>query len=144
MMKVSVEPLKSADVEEAARLIASLPLYQDYGMNNEKAKAFLERALKDPNAEVLAAHEGTKIAGVAWFVKNGGFGRSGYLRLIAVAESYQCSGVGRRLIEDLESRHLAPHGIFILVTSTNEHARRFYDKLGYEKVGEIRDFVKKG
>jgi len=141
---MAVEALTSIDCNEAARLIAALPLFQQYDFNFERAKAALETALKDQNQECLVARENGKIAGVAWFVKDGGFARSGYLRLIAVAPKHQCSGVGKKLIAELESRYLTHNGIFILATSTNVHAREFYERLGYRKVGEIQDFVKKG
>ncbi len=134
----------SEDLDDTARLIASLPLYQQYGFTFEKAKEALEKASHELKSEVLIAREGKEITGVAWFVKDGGFARSGYLRLIAVALKHQCSGVGRKLIEDLESRYLEPNGIFILATSTNEHAREFYEKLGYRKIGEVPDLVKNG
>lgn len=142
--QIDVVSLSKDLLEECASLIAELTLYQQYDFTCDKALSALLSAMKDSRCELRVARVDGKTAGIAWFVAEGGFARSGYLKLIAVADEFQCSGVGRRLIEDLESRHLHPNGIFILASSTNAHAREFYEKLGYAKVGEIPDFVKPG
>jgi len=34
--------------------------------------------------------------------------------------------------------------VFLCVSDFNKGARRFYEKLGYETVGELRDYIIKG
>ena len=47
-------------------------------------------------------------------------------------------------MESLEREYLASHGIALLVTSENMGARQFYEKLGYEQVGLLPDYIKDG
>lgn len=136
--------LQESDTDAVARLISEDPLFQKYDYTYENAARHLKKTLSQPGQDLILLKEDGRIQGFAWFIKEGTFQRSGYLKLIVVAPDSQCRGVGRILLEELESRYLKPNGIFILVTSTNTHARSFYEKLGYRCVGEVKDFVKAG
>ncbi len=129
-------------LDDAARLVASLPLYQSYGLSESGARKGLASGLDDERAVMLAAVDGADLLGVAWFVRRGCFDRSGYLKQIAVSDAAQGRGVGKKLLGELEHRHLAEGGIVLMVTSSNTGARGFYERLGYTRVGEIAGYVR--
>jgi ribosomal protein S18 acetylase RimI-like enzyme len=69
----------------------------------------------------------------------------GYIRSIAVREDWRGRGLGGRLIGFAEARILRDHpNVFMLVSSFNPRAKALYERLGYEMVGELRDYVVRG
>jgi ribosomal protein S18 acetylase RimI-like enzyme len=69
----------------------------------------------------------------------------GYIRSVAVRDDWRGRGVGTRLIAFAETRILRDHpNVFMLVSSFNPRAKALYLKLGYEVVGELRDYIVRG
>jgi ribosomal protein S18 acetylase RimI-like enzyme len=62
-----------------------------------------------------------------------------------VAEEYRGKGYGTRILQFCE-RHILKYSpnIFICVSSFNQGALSLYTRLGFEKVGELKDFIKNG
>lgn len=87
---------------------------------------------RDPDL-FLVAEAGGKIIGSVV----GGFdGRRGLVYHLAVVESYRKHGLGRALMNELESR-LREKGClrcYLLVTKDNDTAIRFYESSGWEKM----------
>jgi ribosomal-protein-alanine N-acetyltransferase len=69
----------------------------------------------------------------------------GYIQAIAIKDVYRGAGYGSQLLQFCEDRILrySPN-IFICVSSFNHGAIQLYIKFGFELVGELKDFVKKG
>lgn len=137
-------PLTHSNITSAAQIIASIKLFQQYDYNFDRACRHLENAIVDETNDIITADEGGVLAGFAWVIKNGVFGRSPYLKLIAVDQKFARKGIGRMLMNTVEDRYLSPNGLFILTTSTNGDARKFYETRGYRDIGELKDFVKDG
>lgn len=74
-----------------------------------------------------------------------GLAGSPYVASIAVAEDRRGRGVGEQLLDFVEA-HFRPDArhLFLCVSSFNERARRLYERLGYEPVGEFQDYVVDG
>jgi ribosomal protein S18 acetylase RimI-like enzyme len=69
----------------------------------------------------------------------------GYIRSVAIREDWRGRGLGSRLIGFAETRILRDHpNVFLLVSSFNPRAKALYERLGYEVVGELRDYVLRG
>jgi ribosomal protein S18 acetylase RimI-like enzyme len=67
------------------------------------------------------------------------------VQLLGVAAEYRGCGVGRALIEFAEQRVFREvPNVFICVSDFNHEARAFYAKLGYDTVGELKDYVVSG
>lgn len=143
---VSVRDLRAADIDACAALVAKTPLFQPYGYGRDEAASDLRSAFAEAPGRLtmLAAEAGGSLVGFARFVIKGGFDRCGYLRLIVVDPDHTSGGVGRRLMEELEVRHLQPAGIILLCADDNPGAQRFYERLGYAQVGLLENYVKAG
>ena len=69
----------------------------------------------------------------------------GYVQLLGVAAEFRGQGVGKALIEFAEQRIFREtQNVFICVSDFNQDAQRFYARMGYERVGELRDFIVTG
>jgi len=100
--------------------------------------------LRDPAREVyvaLDAREG--VAGFAILVMGGAF--VGYIQSLAVRDAWRGRGLGTALIAFAERRILRETpNVFICVSSFNPGARRLYERLGYQVVGELLDYMVRG
>jgi ribosomal protein S18 acetylase RimI-like enzyme len=90
------------------------------------------------------AHINEKPCG-ALVIHRRGLASSPYVKSIVVSDEYRSHGVGAILMEFAENlfRNDAKH-IFLCVSSFNSRARAFYERLGYEAVGELKDYIIEG
>ena len=69
----------------------------------------------------------------------------GYLQAIYLDPAWRGNGIGSKAIGLCEERILRDgQNVFMCVSSFNERARRLYQRLGYEEVGSLRDFIVAG
>lgn len=97
----------------------------------------------DPQKQAFIAVENDSLAGFLVLDINGPF--KGYIQSVCVVPSRQGTGLGSRLIkfaEDLIFR-ISPNA-FICVSDFNPRAKALYQRLGYEVVGELPDFIVPG
>ncbi len=134
-----ISPALPTDLPAAARLMAESSLLPRYRLSYAAALASLSDALASGDL-VLASRE-TDLQGIAWMsfgprILNG----AAYLRLLLVATPGQ--GVGARLLLAAEAaaRERANH-FYLLATSDNRGARRFYERHGYRHVGDLPGLV---
>jgi GNAT superfamily N-acetyltransferase len=137
-----IRPVGPADIAAAAGLMADSPLLLRYRVTFEVAKESLSEALNA--ADLLLAEENeASLRGFAWCsfasrLLNG----AAYLRLLLVADAAQGCGIGSRLLQAVEARacERANH-LYLLATTDNLHARRFYERRGYRHVGDLPGLV---
>ncbi|GIK65123.1 MAG: hypothetical protein BroJett018_29170 [Chloroflexota bacterium] len=133
----------SSETEICARMMANtdpwITLGRDYA-------ACLQNILHPDKEVYVAVGEGDgtdEIAGLLVLNMHGAF--VGYLQSICVAPQWQNRGVGTRLIAFAEERIFRDvPNVFLCVSSFNPGARRLYARLGYEVIGEIKDFMMAG
>jgi ribosomal protein S18 acetylase RimI-like enzyme len=66
---------------------------------------------------------------------------TGYIRSICIKPEWRNKGVGKRLLQFAEEKIFSEKpNVFLCVSSFNQDAQRFYLNLGYEKVGEIKEY----
>jgi ribosomal protein S18 acetylase RimI-like enzyme len=101
------------------------------------------RMLSDPSREVyVAVAEGEVIAFTILQMK-GAF--VGYIQTAGVKPGRRKGGIGSRLINFAEERIFAETpNVFICVSSFNAGAQRLYERLGYQVVGELKDYIISG
>lgn len=137
---LSFRAIDGADeIERCARMMEHSEPWLTLGRGYEAGLAIL----RDEARERYAAMSGDEIAGFAVLVTQGAL--VGYLQLLCVAPGHRGRGVGRELMAFVEEKIFARYpNLFLMVSDFNADARRFYERLGYEPIGEIRDFLVAG
>jgi GNAT superfamily N-acetyltransferase len=131
-----------ADLPAAARLIAESALLQRYHVSYPTALASLADALA--SGDLLLASREAELHGLAWMsFAPRLLNRAAYLRLLLVAVPGH--GHGARLLRAAEAAAFerANH-LYLLATTDNLGARRFYERQGYRHVGDLPDLVVPG
>lgn len=101
------------------------------------------KILTDPAREVYLAILDGRIAGFLILAMQGPF--RGYIQTICVAPGWRSKGLGRKLIEFAEARIFSETpNVFMCVSSFNTRARVLYERLGYQVVGELKDYIVRG
>lgn len=139
-MSFVVRQMTPKDFEPVAAWMAPLSLLQRYGLTPLRAVAQFQQA--QFQGDVLLTVDAGSPIGVAWLMPAGAFGRSAYLRLIAVHPDYAGHGIGAALLDTVETH--ASGGLFLLVSDFNTDAQRFYHRQGYTQIGAIPDYVVAG
>lgn len=101
------------------------------------------KAFDGPCKEIYVAETGEELTGFIIIQICGSF--KGYIQTLFVKENARGKGFGHDLLAFAEERILnfSPN-IFICVSSFNIGAKLLYEQFGFEYVGELKDFVKKG
>ncbi len=138
--RLSIQRLESVEQAEAcARMMAESEPWITLGRGYDESLTILT----DPAREVYMAVDGVGVVGFVVLEMEGAF--AGYVKSICVSPPYRCGGVGARLMSFAEERVFRERpNVFLCVSDFNEGARRFYERLGYEEVGELRDYVVRG
>lgn len=141
MSDLTIRSLRAADIAGIATWVAATPLWQRYGVT---ADAFAQRlrAGLASNATIYIAERAGNVAGFLWLVERGAFNRSGYVQLIGVHPAERGGGVGRALMQFAEEKTFAQgRDLFLLTSDFNLAAQKFYERLGYQRVGKLDDYV---
>ncbi|HUV54844.1 MAG TPA: GNAT family N-acetyltransferase [Candidatus Krumholzibacteriaceae bacterium] len=138
--ELSIQRLESVEQAEAcARTIAESEPWITLGRDYDESLTILT----DPSREVYLAMDGDEVAGFVALEMEGVF--TGYVKSIFVSPPYRGRGVGTRLMSFAEDRVFRERpNVFLCVSDFNGGARRFYERLGYEAVGELRDYIVRG
>jgi ribosomal protein S18 acetylase RimI-like enzyme len=143
--RLRIVPLAEQHCLPCATLMAASEPWLRYGITPDAALALWRKAQHD-GAAVSVAHLDAQFAGFAWYMPGGGFGLSGYLKLLGVSAGARGRGVGTALLAHTESRTLADgqDDMILLVSDFNDAAQRFYRRHGYQQVGSLEDYVVPG
>ena len=99
--------------------------------------------LLEPSREVYLAWIREEIVGFIIIEMNGTF--KGYIKSICVSPDQRVKGIGSSLMQHAEKRIFSETpNVFLLVSDFNYRARKFYKSLGYEEIGEFKDFIVRG
>ncbi len=139
-MTVTIEPARSdADREACARMMCSSDPWVTLGRTFERCLT----AVSDPARELYVARSGDEVTGFILLTMKGQF--PGYITSVCVAASARGSGLGTQLVAFAEQRiHRESPNVFLCVSSFNPGARRLYERLGFEFVGTLKDFLVEG
>lgn len=124
----------------AAKLFSSSEPWKTLGITYESLWA----TCHDVEYLVYIAHIEEKPCGVIILDPRGVAGAP-YIKSVLVEEKYRNDGIGAALIRFAENlfSEKSPH-IFLCVSSFNQKARSFYERLGYTIIGELKDHIKDG
>ena len=123
----------------AAALMAASDPWLRLGLREEHCL----RTFSVPFRETYAARAGKELAGFVVVAMYGTF--RGYIQVLFVAPPFRGRGLGEELMAFAEGKIFARSpNVFLCVSSFNKGARRFYGRLGYRRIGVIKDFFEKG
>ena len=99
--------------------------------------------LGDPTREIYVAKAGEELAGFIILLMQGAL--VGYIQTVCVAPEHRNRGMGQRLLAFAEERIFRESpNVFLCVSSFNTGAYRLYLRLGYELIGELKDYIVRG
>lgn len=138
---VVIRELRDNDeVAACAEIMSTSEPWITLGRTKEQAARILSD--RDAHEVYVAIHE-DDVVGFVILVLKGAF--VGYIRTVAVHSDWRSRGLGRRLIWFAEERSFRESpNVFLCVSSFNQRARALYERLGYEAVGELRDYIIRG
>ena len=129
----------AADAEWAAKVMAGSEPWATLGTGYDRSLQLLSNASRE---RYLAKVDGEP-AGFLVISMQGAF--VGYVQLLGVARNFRGRGVGRSLIEFAEQRIFRETpNVFICVSDFNREAQGFYARMGYQNVGELKNFIVAG
>jgi [ribosomal protein S18]-alanine N-acetyltransferase len=137
---MEIRPLAS---EEEARICAAMMCATDPWL--KLGQTFDESLTKvtDSSQEVYIAADGAQLLGFIILVMRGAF--IGYIRTVCVDAEARSRGVGTQLVAFAEKRIFRDTpNVFLCVSSFNPRARALYERLGYEFVGELKNYLIEG
>jgi len=142
---IHIQPADMKYLDNCIDILQNSDLGKVYFSDHEKAMNMLTYAVGQENVYV-ALDENEKCLGFIYYMKNGVFGSYPYLHIVAVKEEYRNYGIGKQLMKFFEDNasDSSSAKYFLTVDDFNPGAKKLYENLGYECVGELPDFYKKG
>ncbi len=137
---LEIRPLGSPEEARAcARMMAGSEPWVTLGRGYEESLALVS----DSSREMYVASQDGRVLGFLILNMAGAF--VGYVQTICVAEVARSRGIGSRLLQFAEERVFRESpNVFLCVSSFNPRARALYERLGYELVGELTDYIVSG
>ena len=135
-----IRPLNgAAEARCCAGFMAASEPWLTLGVTTEQ----LFQRLADPTREVHVATVEDQIAGALILYLGGPL--NGYIQTIATHPDWRGRGLGTQLMRFAEERIFCQSpNVFLCVSEFNHRARKFYERLGYQRVGGLADFLVKG
>lgn len=135
---ITVRPIAHDELKDVNAVLEETYPWTEYETDFE-----VEASDFDDDDGLFVAEANEEIVGFVWVMPRGAFGRSGYVRLLAVTEQAQGTGIGSELMDCAESflRSRSIEDVFLLVSAFNETAIGFYANRGYGTVGTIDEYV---
>ena len=131
-----IRAIAEGEAETCARIMAASEPWLTFRVTFDECMA----RLLDPQREVYVAVDGPILGFIILNTRMGPF--SGYIQTICVAPEARGRGIGSQLVAFAEERIFRDGpNVFLCVSSFNTRARALYERLGYETIGEIRDFL---
>ena len=126
--------------EEEARICAAMMASSEPWMTIGQTFDESLTKVSDPSQEVYVAADGAQILGFIIVMMRGAF--TGYIRTVCIDPSARGRGIGTQLVEFAEKRIFRDTpNVFLCVSSFNPRARALYERLGYEFVGELKNYL---
>jgi ribosomal-protein-alanine N-acetyltransferase len=131
--------LQPARMRDAGSIAAMSRRYVEAGLSPAWTVERVVRSIRHRDSTVLTATSCRALAGIA-IMQYGD--TSAHLNLLAVVPAYRRKGIGRRMLQWLESAARVA-GTFVIsleVRAGNGPATRFYEALGYRQSGLITGY----
>jgi len=135
----SVVDRTEADIDACAQMMAT----SEPWITLKRTADGLRPIVADPVKELLVVRDELGIAGFVILDLRGLL--NGYVQTICVRDDRRGTGLGAALLTAAEQRVFEQSGnVFLCVSSFNARAQKFYARMGYERIGALRDLVVTG
>ncbi|MGB9894501.1 MAG: GNAT family N-acetyltransferase [Thermoproteota archaeon] len=135
--------MKKEDIARCTAIILASEPWKTLKFSKKEARASLLDGVK--NGEAIVAKINKEVVGFIVFYPKGAFPLGGYIKLLGVHKNFRGVGIGKALMKLAEKVIFKrSKNSFLLVSSFNKRAQKFYYSLGYKKIGEIPDAIIKG
>lgn len=142
-MEIKIRKMKQQDLEEICRLNKN-ELHSDYDLVKEKES--WDKIKEDKNSIIYVAVDCETVVGYihAGIYQTLCFAPMASILTLAVSADYQKNGIGKLLLEEVETwaKTNSCVGIRILSNETREVAHYFYQTCGYRKTRKQINFKK--
>lgn len=134
-----VEDRTEDDIETCAQMMAT----SEPWITLKRTAEFLRPIIADPVKELHVVRDERGIAGFVILDLRGLL--NGYVQTICVRDDRRGTGLGAAMLTAAELHILdqSPN-VFLCVSSFNPRAQKFYARMGYERIGAMRDLVVTG
>lgn len=140
--KITIIDGENRYITNCTEILQNSELGNAYFSDEQKAKAMLQYALEKKEL-YIALNEQGECVGFIYCIQNGVFGSYPYLHIISVKEDCRGNGIGSLLMSYFEGKYPSDK-YFLTVDDFNINAKKLYERLGYQCVGQLPDFYKKG
>lgn len=142
MTEVKIRELKGEDIEDCAEMTVTTFPWTAFGLKKEGARKFFCDRLGKKLVYVATQEE--EVCGFITIKRNILY--ANYIRRIVVREKSRSKGIGGYLVEFIEEMTFSSGlpNVFLVTTTVNEGAVKFYKKNSYKIIGTISDFVEEG
>jgi ribosomal-protein-alanine N-acetyltransferase len=139
---ISVE-IRKLRHEEEARSCARLMADSEPWIALQRTYENSLRMLNDPSREVYVARVKNEFVGFIVLIMSGAL--VGFIQTLGIEPEWRNKGIGSRMLKFAEEMIFkrAPN-VFMCVSSFNDKAQRLYIRLGYEVIGELKDYIVPG
>ena len=139
-LSVEIRRLQNAvEAEKCAELMANSEPWITLRRTYEGSM----KMLSDPSREVYLAVVKDEIVGFIVLIMSGAF--VGYIQTVGVMPEWRDRGIGSKLLKFAEDKIFAKApNVFMCVSSFNKRAQKLYKRLGYETIGELKDYIVPG
>ncbi len=139
-VSVHIRRLQGADeAQQCARLMADSEPWITLGRTYDNSL----KMLSDKSREIYVAHVEEEVVGFIVLIMSGAL--VGYIQTTGVVPEWRNKGIGSKLLKFAEDMIFsqAPN-VFMCVSSFNQKAQKLYKRLGYETIGELKDYIVPG
>ncbi|MBQ8176581.1 MAG: GNAT family N-acetyltransferase [Oscillospiraceae bacterium] len=140
--KITIIDGENRYIADCMEILQNSELGKAYFSDKQKAIGMLEYALEKKELYV-ALNEQNECVGFVYCMSKGVFGSYPYLHIISVKEDCRGNGIGSLLMSYFEEKYPSDK-YFLTVDDFNINAKKLYERLGYQCVGQLPDFYKKG
>lgn len=131
-----IRALRKSDLDRCSRMMAASDPWITFGYSVEECRS----KLNDGTAKVLIAEVDQEPVGFLVLHPHG-VSSSALISLLCVDERHRGMGIGSRLIERVEKEVFArDKNLFLFVSSFNAGAIRLYERLGFQRCGEVTNY----
>ncbi len=140
-MNILIRPATSPDFDKLARMISSDIAWNRYGIDYRVALQLINSA----EDQFYLAVVNQEVVGFCALRLNGVGNIGSYIRMIVVAESHRGQGIGKKLLDYVWNLSiLYIPNVFLICSTDNIRAQKFYEREGFKKVGLLEDLVVPG